>query len=188
MKALLKELLFIARRMNETAYSWRTQHSVLVRQPTAKIDRTVRIVNPRRLELGEHVQLQANVVLHCGGLAWSSGRGGIRIGARGVVSPQCVFYGAGTIDIGDDFDCGPGVMIFSSRSVYEQSRKAQKEEHHFAPVSIGHKVVMFGGALVSPGVSIGDGAIIGAGAVVLQDVAAGAFVAGVPARSIRAVP
>jgi maltose O-acetyltransferase len=185
---MLKELLFIARRMHETAYDWRTQQGVLLRQPTAKIDRTVRIVSPRRLELGEHVQLQANVVLHCGGLSWSAGRGGIRIGARSVISPQCVLYGAGTIDIGDNFDCGPGVMIFSSRSVYEPSRKAQSEEHHFAPVSIGHNVVMFGGALVSPGVTIGDGAVIGAGAVVLKDVAADAFVAGVPARSIRTLP
>jgi acetyltransferase-like isoleucine patch superfamily enzyme len=188
MKIMLKELLFIARRVNETAFGWRVQHAVLLRHPTAKIDRTVRIVTPRRLELGEHVQLQANVLLHCGGLAWSGKRGGIRIGARSVISPQCVFYGAGTIDIGDNFDCGPGVMIFSSRSVYEADRKAKNEEHHLAPVSIGRNVVMFGGAIVSPGVTIGDGAVIGAGAVVLKDVAAGAFVAGVPARSIRALP
>jgi maltose O-acetyltransferase len=185
MKGLLGDLGFIAKRLNQTLYDWRTQRGVLLRYPTASIDRSVRIVNQRRLELGEHVIIQSGVVLHCGGLAWSNGRGAIRIGSHSVISPNCVFYGAGTIQIGDNFDCGPGVMLFSSRSVFEQDRRQTEGEHHFAPIVIGRGVTLFGGCVVSPGVTIGDGAVVAAGAVVLRDVAAHTFVAGAPAHLVR---
>jgi acetyltransferase-like isoleucine patch superfamily enzyme len=54
------------------------------------------------------------------------------------------------------------------------------------PVDIGRNVWIGAHAVILPGIRIGDGAIIGAGAVVNRDVAAGDVVAGVPAVSIRA--
>ena len=53
------------------------------------------------------------------------------------------------------------------------------------PVRIGSGVWIGGGAILLPGVTVEDGAIIGAGSVVTRDVAAGATVAGNPARVLR---
>jgi maltose O-acetyltransferase len=54
------------------------------------------------------------------------------------------------------------------------------------PVRIGRNVWIGGGALILPGVSIGDDAVIGAGSVVTRDVPAGATAYGNPARSAAA--
>jgi len=50
------------------------------------------------------------------------------------------------------------------------------------PVRIGRNVWIGGGAIILPGVTIGDDAIVGAGSVVTRDVPAGATVVGNPAR------
>ena len=47
---------------------------------------------------------------------------------------------------------------------------------------IGNDVWIGGGAIILPGITIGDGAIIGAGSVVTRDVGAGVTVTGNPAR------
>jgi maltose O-acetyltransferase len=51
------------------------------------------------------------------------------------------------------------------------------------PIHIGQNVWIGGGALILPGVTVGDDAIIGAGSVVIRSVAAGATVVGNPART-----
>ena len=50
---------------------------------------------------------------------------------------------------------------------------------------IGNKVWIATGAMILPGITIGDGAIVAAGAVVTQDVAARCMVAGVPAKVVK---
>ena len=52
------------------------------------------------------------------------------------------------------------------------------------PVRIGCNVWIGGGAIVLPGITIGDDAVIGAGSVVTKDVVAGATVVGNPARQV----
>lgn len=54
-----------------------------------------------------------------------------------------------------------------------------------APVHIGNHVWVATNAMILPGVTIGDGAIVAAGAVVTRDVPAGCLVAGIPARVIK---
>ena len=56
-----------------------------------------------------------------------------------------------------------------------------------APIHIGSDVWFGARVTVVPGITIGDGAIIGAGSVVTKDVPARTVVAGVPARVIREV-
>lgn len=57
-----------------------------------------------------------------------------------------------------------------------------------APIAIGNKVWIGPHATILPGVTIGDGAIIAAGAAVTRDVPANVIVGGVPAEIIKAVP
>lgn len=137
--------------------------------------------DPSNLSIASGVLLQAHVVVHAGGLKWSHGTGRVAIGPGSVISPGAVLYGAGPggLEIGRDFDCGPMVGIFASRSDYRRGG------HIFAPVKIGDGVTVFAGAVISPGVTIGDRAVVAANAVVTTDVPPGAFVAGVPAKAIR---
>jgi acetyltransferase-like isoleucine patch superfamily enzyme len=58
-------------------------------------------------------------------------------------------------------------------------------DHRPAPVSVGHDVWIGEQAMIKGGVSIGDGAVVGARAVVTRDVPPYAIVAGVPARVVR---
>lgn len=58
-------------------------------------------------------------------------------------------------------------------------------EYRLGRVEIGSWVLIGANATILPGVRIGDGAIVGAGAVVTRDVPPGAVVAGVPARPIK---
>ena len=51
-------------------------------------------------------------------------------------------------------------------------------------MTIGADVWIGGGAILLPGITVGDGALIGAGSVVTRDVAPGARVAGNPARPL----
>jgi maltose O-acetyltransferase len=52
-------------------------------------------------------------------------------------------------------------------------------------VRIGRVVLIGGGAIVLPGITVGDGAIIGAGSVVTADVPPGATVVGSPAKRVE---
>ncbi|MCC6710507.1 MAG: hypothetical protein IT492_23345 [Gammaproteobacteria bacterium] len=58
------------------------------------------------------------------------------------------------------------------------------KSHKTADIVIGNDVFIGAAAVVLPGVTIGDHAVVAAGAVVVRDVAPGAIVGGVPARSI----
>ena len=60
-----------------------------------------------------------------------------------------------------------------------------RERRRAKPVEIGNDVWIGHGAVIMPGVGIGDGAVIGANAVVTRDVAAYDIVAGAPARRLR---
>lgn len=185
MRAHLEELGLIARQLRRVYQTWRGLAALMRRFPAARIDPSVNIVSPELLDLGEGVALQYGAHLHCGGRSWSQGAGHIRIGARGVISPYCILYGAGGIQIGDDFDCGPGSMIFSSRSRFGLDEYAGAQQHRFAEVTIGAGVIVYAGCIIGPGVTIGDRAVIGAGSVVLDDVPPSTLYAGAPARLIR---
>lgn len=56
-----------------------------------------------------------------------------------------------------------------------------------APIRIGNNVWIGAQATVLPGVTIGDGAIVGAGAVVTRDVPANVIVGGIPAKIIKKI-
>jgi maltose O-acetyltransferase len=108
----------------------------------------------------------------------------IRAGARLYVNFGCVILDCAPVTIGDNCLIGPGVHVYAATHPADAAARARGRE--FArPVSIGHNVWIGGGAIICPGVTIGDDAVIGAGSVVIRDVPAGAVVAGNPARSLR---
>ena len=157
------------------------------RFPSTILGKRVEIINQKKLELGDNVSIQENVILHCGGADWCNNEGSIKIGSQSVISPNCVFWGCGAnIIIGKNFDCAPGVKIFASRTDYENKiAYPALNPHIFKDVIIGDNVICFTNAVISPGVNIGNGAVIGANSLVLNDVPENAIIGGSPAKVIR---
>lgn len=154
------------------------------RFPTISIEQGLVIKgNLSNLMLGRNVQIQSGVVLHLGGMEWCLNQGMIEIGENSVISPNCVIYGAGPggVHIGKNFDCGPGVGIFSSGTNYEKGIG----HYIFAPVIIGDDVMICSNSVISPGTEIGRGAVIAACSVVTKNIPENAFAGGAPARVIK---
>ena len=85
---------------------------------------------------------------------------------------NCVILDVCEVDIGDGTQVGPGVQILTADHPRDPAERAAGIEFG-RPIVIGFNVWIGGGALILPGVTIGDDAIIGAGAVVTRDVPPG---------------
>lgn len=105
---------------------------------------------------------------------------GIKIGLDCVIGEDVILDGRAPITIGHHVDIASQVMIYNS----EHNIHSMEFEAISAPVVVGDYVFIGPRAIILPGVTIGKGAVIGAGAVVTKDVAEGAIVGGVPAKSI----
>ncbi|WP_422073997.1 sugar O-acetyltransferase [Tranquillimonas rosea] len=109
----------------------------------------------------------------------------IEIGADCFFNFGCVMLDVCPIRIGDNVQVGPNVQLLAADHPRDaESRDAGLENGR--PVTIGRNVWIGAAALILPGVTVGDDAIVGAGAVVTRDVHAGARVAGNPARVLPA--
>jgi maltose O-acetyltransferase len=110
----------------------------------------------------------------------------IHVGARVFANFGLVCLDVATITIGDDTRIGPGVQLLTPTHPLDADARRQGWESA-EPVTIGHNVWLGGAVVVCPGVTIGDDAVVGAGAVVTRDVPAGVLVVGNPARVERSV-
>lgn len=90
----------------------------------------------------------------------------------------------GGIYIGDGAQLGHHATIVTLNHDFDPEKRG---DLHPAPVHIGRRVWLGANVTVLPGVSIGDGAIIAAGAVVTKDVPANTIAAGVPAKVVKKV-
>lgn len=87
-------------------------------------------------------------------------------------------------DYGNDVLIGPTVQLLT---INHQENPFEKSITRWKPIAIGDMVWIGGGVIVLPGVTIGDNAIISAGAVVTHDVPENTVVAGNPAKVIKMV-
>ena len=111
-----------------------------------------------------------------------SGRN-LRFGRNVFVNHGCTAMDLGGITIGDDVMIGPNVQLISSGHPLDPATR--RKQITTAPVHIGRGVWIAAGATVLQGVTVGDDAVVAAGAVVTKDVPARTLVAGVPARVVR---
>ncbi|OAP41618.1 maltose acetyltransferase [Sinorhizobium glycinis] len=108
----------------------------------------------------------------------------ISLGAGVYLNAGCTILDSAPVAIGEGSMLGPGVHIYCAEHHKDVAlRRAGLETAR--PVMIGRDVWIGGGAILLAGVTIGDSAIVGAGAVVTRDVAPGATVVGNPARVLR---
>lgn len=111
----------------------------------------------------------------------------ISIGKNVSLGSRCHLWAGpsrASIVIGDDCLFGPEVMVTAASYQFNDGSPITRQLMDEADVAIGRDVWLGTRAIVLPGVTIGDGAIIGAGAIVTKSVPSGAIVAGQPARII----
>lgn len=110
----------------------------------------------------------------------------IEVGENFYANFGCVILDCNYVRIGDNVMLAPNVQIYAAHHPLDASTRISGPELA-SPVYIGHNVWIGGGAIILPGVSIGDNSVIGAGSVVTRDVPPGVIAAGNPCRVIREV-
>ena len=111
--------------------------------------------------------------------------GNIELGERVFFNFNCVVLDVCRVTIGSYTLFGPAVQVYTATHPMDAALRRKQESGK--PIEIGSDVWVGGGAIILPGVKIGDRAVIGAGSVVTKDVPAGAFAAGNPCRVIREI-
>ena len=145
----------------------------------SRIGQACRIVRPWRLHTGERVQLEHQVYIKI-----TNDQANVTLGNE-------VFVGYGAeLDISEGLTLGNHVLIAPGCFITDHHHKRSAHDRiaaqgcESAAVAIEDDVWLGANAVVLPGVRIGRGAIVGAGAVVTHDVEPMTIVAGVPARQI----
>jgi len=110
----------------------------------------------------------------------------IEIGAGVFVNRQCYFDVNAPIRVGDGAHIGPRVMFLTSE--HGRDEHGVVPEVHARPISVGQGAWIGAGSCLLPGVTIGDGAVIAAGAVVRGVVPPFETWGGVPARRLSPSP
>ena len=116
-------------------------------------------------------------------------RGFVRIGRNCEIGPYSVLWGGGGIELGDNVHLGAHVHLTSQqgRPPIAGANPDGSLIVDCAPVRIGDDVLIYSGAIVVPGVTIGHDSAIGAGAVVTTDIPPYSVAVGVPARVVRTI-
>lgn len=108
----------------------------------------------------------------------------ITIGDHVFINADCKFQDQGGIVIDDGALIGHGVVL---ATLNHDLDPAKRQQLHPAPIHIGKNVWIGANATITQGVTIGDHAVVAAGAVVNRDVEANTIVGGVPAKLIRRI-
>jgi acetyltransferase-like isoleucine patch superfamily enzyme len=148
--------------------------------PDCVLEPGVLVFHPENVSLGRNVYVGHQTILK------GYYKNELRIGDESWIGQQCFMHAAGGITVGARVGVGPGVKILTSQHA-EAGRGIPVlfSPIETAPVVVEDDADVGVGAILLPGVTVGRGAVVGAGAVVTSDVPAYAVVAGVPARMLR---
>src|SRR6478736_2805668 len=124
------------------------------------IDESVAVFTPLYINYGKHTKIGRNVFINF----------------------DCVFLDLGGITIEDNVLIAPKVSLLSEgHPVWPQSRQSLVP----GPIHIRKNAWIGAGATILPGVTVGENAVVAAGAVVSKDVPANTVVGGIPAKQIK---
>ena len=132
-----------------------------------------------KMKKGRNVRIHPLASLRCGE--------NISLGENSHINQYCCIWASknSKIVLGDNILMGPGAKIFSSNHNKNVDIPMNEQEWIEEDVIIGNDVWLGANAVIVPGVKIGDGSIVAAGAVVTKDVGSNTVVAGVPATIIK---
>ncbi len=139
------------------------------------VGRWVSIVNSGNVKIGTNCLFQDGVYMRAGNQGW------ITIEDRAALNSYSKLFAHGGIEIGEEAQIGPGSLVTTTDHDYYD----ENLETVFKTVRIGRRVWLGANVTVLPGVTIGEYAVIGAGAVVNRDIPPYAVAVGVPAKVIK---
>ena len=137
------------------------------------------VVPRRKIGMGPGCAISPNVNF--------SNPGNISIGARVSIGARCTIWGGprrGRVVIADDVLFGPEVLVTAANYRFNDGHPVTRQAMDEADVHIGRDAWLGARVMVMPGVTIGDGAVVGAGAVVTRDLPPMSIAAGVPAKVV----
>ena len=106
------------------------------------------------------------------------------IGKNVFINHGCSFLDLGGITIEDDVLIGPQVKLVTENHPVDPSNRKSLD---LKSIHIEKNVWLGAGAIILPGVTVGENSIVAAGAVVTKDVPSNTIVGGVPARFIKKI-
>jgi len=115
---------------------------------------------------------------------FGSGRN-LSMGDDSMLGQNSIIGSTAEVIIGNDVMMGPEVLIYTSNHGMEPGIPMRRQPLQCAPVCVGNDVWIGARCIILPGITIGDGAVLAAGAVVTADVPANAVVGGVPAKVLK---
>jgi len=146
---------------------------------SVQCDGRLHVSGTANIKLGKRCRLGMDVELR------TVGAGRIQIGEDTRLNRGCTVTSYDQISIGDFTIIGEFVSIRDANHGLERGEPMRYQPHTFEEIQIGRDVWVGRGSCILPGVTIGEGAVIGANSVVTRDVPDFGIAAGVPARVIK---
>ena len=137
----------------------------LVRKIVAKIGQDSYIVPPFRCDYGDHVF----------------------IGNNTYINYNCCFLDSAKVTIGDYVYMGQNCNIFTPCHPIHHELRKEKVTEYALPVTVGSHSWIGGDVVITPGVTIGENCVIGAGSVVTKDIPDNSIAVGNPCKVIRQI-
>ncbi|WP_019603189.1 acyltransferase [Teredinibacter turnerae] len=149
-----------------------------------KISAKASLYNCGRISIGSNVRIDDFCVL-------SAGEGGIDIGSYVHVAVNCLLVGAAKVTLGDFSGISSRVAIYSSSDDYSGNSLTnptvpdEYTDRSHGDVTLGRHAIVGAGSVILPGVSIGDGAAVGALSLVTKNCEEFYIYAGNPAKKLK---
>ena len=161
-QAICQEAVRLGMELNTKYHTPEEIREIMGKLTGKPVDETFRLFPPFYTDFGKNITIGKNVFINSG----------------------CHFQDQGGITIGDGTLIGHNVVLATINHALEPQKN---RKNHYAPITIGKHVWIGSNATVLPGVTIGDWAVIAAGAVVPKDVPSGTVAGGVPARILKRI-
>ncbi|MBR1446896.1 MAG: sugar O-acetyltransferase [Alloprevotella sp.] len=159
---LSQEALRLTAEINGSYHTPEQLHDLLEQLWGREVPKSVGLFPPFHTDCGKNTVVAPNVFINMG----------------------CKFQDQGGITIDEGALIGHNVVL---ATINHNLRPQHRRSMTYAPIHIGRNVWIGANAVVLPGVSIGDGAVVAAGAVVTKDVPPCTIVGGVPAKKLKEI-